>query len=131
MELLRNEELNITENDVLFESDLEILQDWLSNVEQQIQVAKSKITKSKLAYLNGEDVNHEWFGRLKGYKGALNIFRLKLIDRIRILKKEEKDKNILKSDNFNRLLIREIKNEIGDEEFYRIENQLKAKLINK
>lgn len=119
MEALRNEELNFTENDVQFEYDLEVLHEWLLGTEQQIQMAKNSILKAKLAHQEGEEVDSEWYGRLKGYKGVIVVLKMKIIDRIRILKKEQKENRKISNDE---ILIDEFRKQLSKDEFNRIAN---------
>jgi hypothetical protein len=126
MEILRNEELNFTENDIQFENDLEVLQEWLLGTEQQIQIAKNTILNAKLAHQRGEEVNSEWFGKLKGYRGVIVVLKMKIIDRIRILKKEHKENVKLTNDE---ILIAEFKKQLSKAEFKRISDIAKVNFI--
>jgi hypothetical protein len=130
MELLRNEKLNINTNDIKLESDLNVLIEWKSSLDEQARVIKNDILKAKMVYGTDEQKDSNWFGRINAYKGVLNTLRAKITDRIRIIKADVKKDNIKQRMGFDSFLIKELKSYLGDEVFFKIEEESRAKFLS-
>ena len=126
MNVLENRVLNITENDIMFETDIDILNEWLLSIRIQIQLAKDSILEANLRYNSNEDVDSKWYRKLVGYKRILTVLELKIANQIRIVKAEN-NKNASKTND--RILIEEFKKQLSNEEFIRIVNIAKDKYI--
>lgn len=122
--VIENRNLGIDENDIKNETNLDVLNAWLTDLDRQHQVSKLSLEKEKAKLEFGMTIDKKWEVRVKGFQSTLFILKKYVTDQIRVVKREYK--NALQKE-FQQLLIKELRTEVGEDRFLEIVELVKSR----